>query len=494
MLAHELYTEQDERDIDLALLDAARNSTLGFTTYTKPDYRINWHHRRLAYALDRFVFLDPAYQYLMVFMPPRHGKSEKVSRRLPAFIHGKYPDDQIMAVSYLDTLASDMTVAVQNIMDSEEYKRVFPNVEIWPQGTSYTKGVRNSTEHHIKGQQGRYMGQGVGGSFTGRGANWIIIDDPIKGREIADSVAFRERLWNFYNNDLFSRLETRLDTGRQGRILITLTRWHEDDLAGRLLELQKKDKNAVQWKIVDFPAIREDMDNPDDPREIGEALWPQKYNTDQLAKIRTTVGTRAWTSLFQQKPVPSEGNLFKDSMFKFQGMPDKFDYMFIQADTAYEEKKENDFHCFTLFGVIADQIYIPDVWMEQIKATDVENVCGPWIKKKIKYGYRGTWIEPKGHGIYLNQNWRSKGFMIPSQENLEAFYKDRKYDKVERANNAVPHLANRFVIINEALANKEQLVAQCLGFPKVKHDDFVDTLVDGIKNVYGRVVGILDVL
>lgn len=487
--AEELYYIEQE-----LYMRKCRSHLLAFTLHTKSDYAINWHHKVLAKALNKFVFGDPEYQFLMVFMPPRHGKSELVSRRLPAFIHGHYPDDEIMAASYLDTLAGDMCIDVQNIIDSKEYRDVFPQTRIFPPGTSYTKGTRNSSEHHIVGRRGKYRGQGVGGSFTGKGANWIIVDDPIKGREIADSETFRERLWNFYNNDLFSRLETNLQTGRQGRVLITQTRWHEDDLSGRLLELAKKESSAVQWKVIDLPAIRFTNDNEFDVRQIGEPLWPEKYNLEQLNQIKASAGPRAWSSLYQQNPVPSGGTIFKDSMFKFVELPTIYDYRFITADTAYTQKQESDFTVFSQWGVIGTQLYLINVWMRQIKASDIETQALPFIKSFVNYGYRGTWIEPKGHGIYLNQIWSRAGLMIPDEHLIKEFYSDRRLDKSERANNAAPYLSNGFVGINKELGNKEDLVAQCLGFPKVKHDDFVDTLVDAVKMVHNRKVGILDVI
>lgn len=481
-----------ERDLDDELLYQARNDILAFTLYTKSDYEVNWHHKILAKKLNAFVRGE--IQYLMVFMPPRHGKSELVSRRLPAFLHGLYPDCEIMAASYLDSLAGDMTIDVQKVIDSKEYKVVFPETRIYPALTRYTKGTRNSSEHHIVGRRGKYRGQGVGGSFTGKGANFIIIDDPIKGREIADSVAFREKLWGFYNNDLFSRLETNLETGRKGQVLITQTRWHEDDLSGRLMDLMRDNPAAVQWEIVHYPAIKVDEDNPHDPRELGEPLWEAKYNTQQLEQIKASIGPRAWSSLYQQDPVPDGGGLFSDSMFEFTDLPGGYDYTYITADTAYKEKQENDFTVFTAFGVRGDVLYILDVFRKQMKSVDVEAAVEPFIRKFFGYGFRRTWIEPKGHGIYLNQVFSRKGLHIPTEKEIEEFYSDRRLDKMARANNMAPHLSNRKVYINKQIANKEELVAECLGFPKGKHDDFVDTLVDGLKVLYGRAPSIFDVL
>ena len=450
----------------------ARKDLLAFTRYTKPDYEVGWHHLALSKKLNDFA--EGKTQYLMVFMPPRHGKSELVSRRLPAYLHGRYPDCEIMAVSYLDSLAGDMAASVQSIIDSKEYVRVFPETRIWPTMTSYTKGTRNSSEHDIVGRRGKYRGQGVGGSFTGKGANFIIVDDPIKGREIADSETFRDRLWNFWTNDLFSRLETDIKTGRQGQCLITQTRWHEDDLSGRLIEQMKKQPKAVQWEIVHFPAIRVDMDNPDDPRKIGEPLWPKKYDLKKLEEIKASLegSIRAWSAVYQQDPLPGDGAVFKDSMFQCVDIPQSFDWTFTTADTAYKEREENDFTCFSVWGVLGKDLYLIDIFHKQIRSSDIEREVQPFLESKIGYGYRATLIEPKGHGIYLNQLWATKNLMIPSESDLKEFFSDRRVDKVERSSNVVPHLAHRKIYVGNHIPNKEGLIAQCLGFPKVKHDDF----------------------
>lgn len=255
-----------------------------------------------------------------------------------------------------------------------------------------------------------------------------------------------------------------------------------------------KDPLAIQWEILNYPAIRVDMDTASDPRQIGDALWHEKYNLEQLDHIKATVGSRGWSSLYQQTPTPDGGGLFNSDMFEFVDLPEKFDWTFITADTAYKEKEENDFTVFTAFGVLHKEIYIRDVWSRQIKSSEVEGPAEDFIKRFMNYGYRGTYIEPKGHGIYLNQKFALRGLMIPNEDRLKDFYKDRRFDKVERANNVIPHLSHRKVKINKLIRNKEDLVAQCLNFPKGKNDDFVDTVVDGLKMVYARKIGILDVL
>ena len=474
------------------LIELARDDILTFTMLTKPDYRVNWHHRLIADKLNAFVRGE--IKFLMIFTAPRHGKSELVSRRLPAFIHGKYPDDEIMAVSYLDSLASDMTMDVQKVIDLPIYQEIFPDTKIPKAGVRYTQGIRNASEHSILNHRGKYRGQGVGGSFTGRGTNWISIDDPVKGREIADSVAYSERLWNFYLNDLFSRLETNLENGRQGQILITQTRWTEIDLSGRLLEQMKKDSNAIQWEILSLPAIREDMDDPNDPRQIGEALWPEKYDIDRLNRIKASIGDRAWGSLYQQNPRPAGGTIFKPEMFSFCEVPEELDYSFATVDTAYTEKQESDFTVVCIWGVRNEQLFLRDIWKRQIKAVDVEAPMKAFIQRYVSYGYRATLIEPKGHGIYLNQAFATENMMIPSDSDLAEFFRDRRMDKVERANNVVPHLATRKVYINVNLTEKEDLVNEACAFPKVKHDDFTDCMIDSLKKTYGSVPTSFDIL
>jgi predicted phage terminase large subunit-like protein len=490
---------QEEEYIVLAdqeLRERAKKKLLAFTLYTKPDYEVNWHHSYMCKVIDRFIRREIT--HLMVFMPPRHGKSELTSRRLPAMLHGLYPDDQIITASYNSGLASDMTRDVQRIIDSKEYATVFPDTKITAEG-GRSAFKRASNEHHIftpveenglikNKRRGLYRSGGINGAFTGRGANWILIDDPFKNQQEADSEAFRRQVWNSYQSSLLTRLE------KLGSVLITMTRWHEDDLSGRLIHQMKKDPAAQKFHIINFPAIRDNLSNQDDPRDIGDPLWENKYTKDRLLEIKRAVGPRVWSALYQQTPRVMDGGLFESRMFEFASMPTEFDYMFATADTSYKGKETNDFTAITIFGVKNDRLFVPASFMKRIKATDAEGIFKTFIKPWVKYNFRATMIEPKGHGIYLNNKLISEGIRIPSETNINEFFKDRRLDKVERANNAIPHLATRSVIINEAIPHRQDLVDQCLVFPNGAHDDFVDTLVDGIKFAYGAPVSLFDML
>lgn len=278
---------------------------MNFATYTKPDYQVNWHHGVMCSYLDRFIAGD--IKRLMVFMPPRHGKSELVSRRLPAYIMGRNPNAQIIACSYSADLAQRMNRDTQRIIDDPAYQRLFPATQLFGANIrTVAKGtyLRNSDIFEIVGHRGAYRSSGVGGGITGMGFDYGIIDDPIKNRAEAESKTYRDNLWEWYTSTFYTRAE------KDAAVLVTCTRWHQDDLAGRLLE-HAQAEDGEKWEIVDFPAIKETDDNPTDMREIGDPLWPDKYSRDRMAKIKTVLGPYSWAALYQQKPTPAEGGMFK---------------------------------------------------------------------------------------------------------------------------------------------------------------------------------------
>lgn len=288
----------------------ARRELLAFTQYTMPDFELNWHHELMCEYLDKFARME--IPRLIISMPPRHTKSELVSRRLPAFLLGRNPNATIIAASYGAELARNMNRDVQRIIDDAPYQRLFPsttlsgaNVRTLAQGT----WLRNSDMFEVVGHDGYYRSAGVGGPITGMGMLYGIIDDPLKNREEANSPTIREKVWNWYT----STFRTRRAPG--AAILITLTRWHEDDLVGRLLALAADDPTADQWEVLTLPAIAEEPLAPYDPRAPGEALWPGRYDLDDLNRTRASLGSYDWNSLYQQRPAPLDGGMFKRPWF-----------------------------------------------------------------------------------------------------------------------------------------------------------------------------------
>ena len=230
---------------------------LPFTMWTRPDYRANWHHRALAERLDRVA--AGLCRRLMVFLPPQHGKSELVSRRFPAFVLGRDPDLRLIGSSHTNDLAIGMNRDVQRIMSGEAYGKLFPKSSLadrWVRGPEGILTRRTLGLFEIPGCRGGLRSAGVGKFIAGNAADGAIIDDPFGKREDADSRKRRERVWDWYANDLYSRLSA------GAWIVLTHTRWHRDDLAGRLLR-KMADCAADPWDVLCLPAVR--GEGPGDP-------------------------------------------------------------------------------------------------------------------------------------------------------------------------------------------------------------------------------------
>lgn len=352
------------------LIRKAQSDLLAFTKWTKPNYEINWHHRLISQYLQKFV--NKEIKRLMIFTPPRHGKSELVSTRLPAFIFGVKPDAQVISVSYSSELAQKNNRTVQRVIDHPSYKAVFPNTNLFQKNIRTAAGgsyLRNSDAFEIVGFRGSYRSAGVTGAVTGMGAEYLLIDDPIKNREEADSPVYREKLWDQWTSTFYTRLED------DGCACVVLTRWHEDDLAGRLIKLAKDEPESDQWTILNLPAIFEkdgDLICPEDDREEGEALWRGKYDEDRLLGIRKTIGIRDFTALYQQRPTAVEGGIIKRKYFQrfWKQLPEKFDEFIQSWDMAFKDSPGSSFVVGETWGRIGADIYLIDQIRDRIGFTD----------------------------------------------------------------------------------------------------------------------------
>jgi len=322
----------------------ARKSLLSFTEYTNPAYRGANHHRLIADKLEAVERGE--IDRLMIFMPPRHGKSELASKRFPAWCLGRQPKRQIIAASYNSDLANDFGRNVRNIVAEPEFGQVFPNVGLAPDSQAAN---RMNTNHG-----GTYVAAGVGTAVTGRGADIALIDDPFKDREEADSERRRDVVWDWYRSTLFTRLMP------GGAVVLIQTRWHEDDLAGRLLEAE-----GDQWEVLDLPAIN----------KAGEALWPEWYDLKALNRIKDTIGQREWSALYQQQPQPDDGTYFQRAWFKeWDKLPDVHYYG--TSDYAVTDGG-GDYTVHRIWGIDSKgEIYRVDGWRGQT-TSDV------WIEEKL---------------------------------------------------------------------------------------------------------------
>jgi predicted phage terminase large subunit-like protein len=271
---------------------------LPFVQYIKPDYQVNWHHQLLCHYLDLFV--AGLIKKLMVFMPPQHGKSELVSRKLPAYIFGRIPDAKVIAASYAAELIQGMNRDVQRTIESDEYARLFPGTTLNTKNIRTVSGsyLRNNDIFEIVGTGGQYRCAGVGGGLTGFPALFGIIDDPYKDYQEAMSETVRRAVWEWYTSVFLSRMHV------NSQQLLTLTRWHELDLAGQILELE-----GDEWTVLKLPAISGDPPGADDIRQPGEALWPERFPVSLLDQ-RKRLNARQFEALYQQNPRPRSGNMF----------------------------------------------------------------------------------------------------------------------------------------------------------------------------------------
>ena len=260
-------------------VSAARQSLLKFTKHTNEVYQAASHHELIAEKLEAVERGD--IDRLMIFMPPRHGKSELASKRFPAWCLGREPRRQIIAASYNSDLANDFGRNVRNIVGSPEFTEVFKEVSLAPDSQAANRMNTN------KG--GAYVAAGVGTAITGRGANIALIDDPLKDREEADSERRRDLVWDWYRSTLFTRLMP------NGAVVLIQTRWHEDDLAGRLLEAE-----GDQWEVLDLPPLR----------TVNEALWPEWYPLPVLERIKAPFRPPALSAFSPPPPHPDALTFF----------------------------------------------------------------------------------------------------------------------------------------------------------------------------------------
>lgn len=393
---------------------------------------------------------------IVVSLPPRHGKSTLTSLHVPAWFLTLHPDKHVILASYEAMFAAKWGKETRNFIQEH------PELGVELAQDSLASDRWNTTEG------GGMFTTGIGGPVTGRGGHLIIIDDPIKNFEESKSETIRQNHIDWFNSTLYTRCEP------GASIILLMTRWHEEDMAGYLLT-----QHQDNWTEIRLPAIAEANDMLG--RDPGEALCPERYDLTALNRIKTAVGPGPWASLYQQRPAAEGGDMFKAEMFSYGPLQDSFDYTFIVVDTAYTDKQSNDFTCAVAFGMRDGQLFVMDVFRKRIKASDLEEPLVAFIQRHTKYGFRGVYVEPKGHGIYLNQSLPRRGVVVPSETQLQDFYKDRKNDKVVRANNIIPHLSTRKIIINEQLNTKEELLNEVMNFPRAKHDDFVDCVIDGVK-------------
>lgn len=321
--------------------ERARRHLVAFSEYVAPHYRAARHHRLVAEYLEQVETYirtqgRTGVGRLLIFEPPRHGKSEQASKLFPAWVLGRNPDARVMTTSYGLDLATKFSRGTRDIVDGPRYAALFGE-----QGTTETPVELASDSRSVQSwdlaqpHRGGMTAAGVGGAITGMGAHLLIVDDPIKNRDEAESETIRERIWEWWTSTAYTRLE------QGGAVVGMMTRWHPDDWAGRLLKLMGSGLGD-RWVVLNLPAIAEDFSSPTSTtpthgeqreaaeylleglpvpeadllgRAPGEALWPEKYDRGDLEQIKTNVGPYNWEALYQQRPYSRAGGFFRRDWF-----------------------------------------------------------------------------------------------------------------------------------------------------------------------------------
>jgi predicted phage terminase large subunit-like protein len=469
----------------------ARRSLLDFILYTKPDYQVNWHHKVICDYYERWAFGD--IDRLMLFMPPQNGKTEIVSRRGPAWVLGGNPDAKFVSCSYAADYASGINRDVQRIIDSPEYKEIFPGTKLNEKNirtSAHGNYVRNNDLFEIVGHQGRYFCAGRGGGISGNPMTHGNIDDILKGRQEADSPAIMKEFRGWFSGEFFAR------QGKQAKILITATRWTEDDAPGYLLKLAAEDPDAPQWTVISFPAIAVEPIAPYDPRHPGEALWPDRYPLPHLKQVRA-LSEFDWAALYQQNPHNSQFAIFNtDKMLKIN--PGEWQEQINEGELKIYgsldlSKGGNDFAALVTIAILPDGRWL--VWECDLSVDVQSKSITKLIEAQLQYRYQSVWIEAnsleiaksawdKGQRsnfeILLRQEQQKAGVVVPYQ----LVWHTRP--KVDRIRSLEGHFNNGQLCFREDWAKVyRELINQFRIFPdKNAHDDgpdAIEALVAGLQ-------------
>ena len=329
---------------------------LSFTRHTLPSFAPAPFHIAYYEVLTRFAMGE--IKKLMITMPPQHGKSEGATRRLPAFVLGQDPDKRIAIVSYNAIKARKFNRELQRIMDDDHYYELFPQTLLAGQASYQEQGrrsrnyARNSDECEIVGYQGSFKTIGVGGSLTGEPVDMLIMDDLYKDASSAWSPVIRQNVADWYDTVASTRLHN------DSQQLLVFTRWHMEDLAGRLLEQEgvyDPIENPQGWLLVSFPAIQNRPPSEQDPRAEGEPLWPERHSLEKLLEIKGRSPT-VFESLYQQNPQPSQGLMYEEFTC-YTDLPSR------SYSVAYIDAADSgaDYLCALFYKEAEDGNYITDV-------------------------------------------------------------------------------------------------------------------------------------
>ena len=456
-------SNEEKRELQ-ALIDAldlqttrtlAHQNFLSFVEYIWPDFISGEHHRRIAKIFDDVA--EGKLKRVIINLAPRHTKSQFASRLLPAWFIGKYPKKQVLQVSNTSELAEGFGREVRNLLGTEEYNAIFPDVELRSDSKAAGRWSTN--------QGGVYFATGVGAALAGRGADLAIIDDPHTEAEALSAIhnpGVYDKVFDWYTTGIRQRLQP------GGAIIVVQTRWSLRDLTGQILEQAANSGAKEEWKVFDFPAIL----------PSGRPLWSEFWSLEELESVKRDIPLSKWEAQYQQNPTSDETAIIKRDWWQEwpSREPPKCEYTLMSFDTAYESKQSADYSAMTYWGIFfneetsQDQIILLDAWRAKVEFPDLKEKALELYKE---HQPDSVIIEKRASGASLIPELRKMG--IPVQE----FTPSRGNDKITRLHAIADVFASRMVWAPTTRWAAE-VIEEVAGFPNARNDDFVDTVSQAI--------------
>ena len=446
----EILQLQERLDL-LNARESCRDSFMEYIRHIWPGFIEGEHHRLIADKLTRVA--KGELKRLIVNMPPRHTKSEFASIYFPSWMMGLKPDLKIMQTTHTADLSINFGRKVRNLMDTDEYKGIFPEASLAADSKSAGKWQT--------GGGGEYFAAGVGGAIAGRGADLLIIDDPHSEQD-AMSLPLLDSCYEWYTSGPRQRLQP------GGTIVIVMTRWSTADLTGRLLNRQTEN-NADQWEVVELPAIFEDS---------GNVLWPEFWKREELDAVKASIPVAKWNAQYQQNPTSEEGAIIKREWWNLweKDDPPPCSYIIQSYDTAFSKKETADYSAITTWGVFTPS----DGAGEAIILLDAQK--GRWDFPELKAVAQEQYnefepdmvlIEAQASGTPLTHELRAMGIPVVN------YRPSRGNDKMTRVHAVSPVFEAGMVWAPDHVF-ADEVIEECAAFPFAPHDDYVDTTTQAI--------------
>jgi len=449
------FDELDEYRSSL-VREEAQVDFLKFVRTMWPGFIDGRHHKVMARKFEDVV--NGKIKRLIINMPPRHTKSEFASYMLPAWFLGKYPDKKIIQTSNTADLAVGFGRKVRNLVGSEQYSKIFPNVSLRQDSKAAGRWSTN--------KDGEYFAIGVGGTVTGKGADLLVIDDPHSEQEAAlaagDPSVF-DKVYEWYTSGPRQRLQP------GGTIVVVMTRWAKRDLTGRILQSSIDKEGNDDWEVIDFPAIL-----PSD-----KPLWPEFWKLEELEALRSELPASKWNAQYQQSPTSEEGAIVKREWWKEwkEDKPPRCEFVIQSWDTAFLKSERADYSACTTWGVFYLNENENDAHIILLDAFK-RRMEFPELKEKAFNHYK-EWepdafiVEAKASGAPLIFELRAMG--IPVQE----FTPSRGNDKMVRIN-SVSDLFASGKVWAPSTRWADELMEEMAAFPNSDHDDLVDSATQAL--------------